>query len=1018
MRHRSFLFLILCVLLTSGPLTAEKRIKPLFCGSSPVMDRRELFLHQRASERRADLIRAGRTSINAAGRTISLERSANTVSGDILVMSSDGGVVLSSHPFPASLVNKTISFIPQQASSVSYKVEVSDGAYRSDALGSGSVDLLRPESGQPIGEDDSREFDLPFPFPFHGETHTKLFVNSNGHITFGEADPSYEVTDYKGFLSGPPKIAGASMDLDPSDSPGIASLKVYLTPTEAIISYLRISDYYDFSNQADFQIRLLPSGEISIIHRGVLQEEFVMGITPGGNRDTGRLIQFTNPPQAPLGGSIAEVFTSSQEATIDVFRASEVFFETQPDDYDYLVFFNDADIPAGSLTLAYAINVRNQVQGIGDDEIDFGPLFGSAKRLQTVLNMGPLSQYPNEPDAPLPRYAAFTPLSLLAHEAGHRFLATPLLREGNQNTRNLLGRQLAHWSFTFNSHASFMEGNELTPVPDTPNRFRTGRPYQRFSELDRYLMGLIPAHEVGLEQQLFYVNNPSLRTSAPLEGFELVGSRRDFSIDDIIAANGVRVPDHTISQKRFRLAFVLVTNDPEKAAPSVAKLDKLRRAFIDYFLTQTLGRVVVDASLKPALDLSVFPAIGIPVGYSGDLKVTRRQNSAAEVPLAFETEGNSILLQQTPAALPAHALEVQASFVALAPGITKLRVSSADDSHQPAEASAVVESFENLRLELLTPSRVAAQPNTEIDTPIRLRVVNAQQLRFRGVTLRFEPLTGGSVTPELATTDELGEAAFHWTVGNRDSNAARIYIEGFANQTEVVVTALADLNPDLRAATNAASYEPGISPDGLATLFGVSLSGGRTSVATTLPLPTELEGVSVVINGQVAPLVYVADQQINLYVPSSVSGNTALIQITTKDGQSQMLETPLKTWQPGIFFDPGTNLGAILRTGSTQKTDVVPVPPGDHMEIYATGLGPVVAEGRGIYRTQSLVKVRLAGQELISSFSGLAPGFSGLYQVNVMVPESLEPGTYELQVEVEGETSNTVNVVVGTPSAP
>jgi hypothetical protein len=163
MRHRSFLFLILCVLLTSGPLTAEKRIKPLFCGSSPVMDRRELFLHQRASERRADLIRAGRTSINAAGRTISLERSANTVSGDILVMSSDGGVVLSSHPFPASLVNKTISFIPQQASSVSYKVEVSDGAYRSDALGSGSVDLLRPESGQPIGEDDSREFDLPFP---------------------------------------------------------------------------------------------------------------------------------------------------------------------------------------------------------------------------------------------------------------------------------------------------------------------------------------------------------------------------------------------------------------------------------------------------------------------------------------------------------------------------------------------------------------------------------------------------------------------------------------------------------------------------------------------------------------------------------------------------------------------------------------------------------------------------------------------------------------------------------------
>lgn len=975
-----------------------------------------MFLHRCAVERRASLVRAGRTSVSAGGTTLNLERSASAVSGDILVMSGDGGVILGRNPFPGQLVGRTIAFKPADAAATAYTVEVTDEGYRTDALGGEAVNLMSSASGPPIGDEDSREFDLPFPFPFYGETHTKLHVNSNGHITFGEADTSYLMADYAGFLSGPPKIAGASMDLDPGDSPGIASLQVYLTPTEAIISYVLVSSWFAPTNQVDFQIRLLPSGEIGIIHRRGPREEFVTGITPGGNRDVGRLIQYVNPPSGEITTSIAEVFTDFNIGTVDVFRASQVFFETQPDDYDYLVFFNDANIPAAPTALAYEITVRNEVEGTGDLVVDRSSWFGSTGRMQAVLNLGPLSQYPEDPQAPLVNVGIpdLTALSTLAHEAGHRFLAMPRLREGGSNTTSLLGRQLAHWSFNFNSHSSFMEGSDLSQNPDNPSSFVTGKPYQRFSELDHYLMGLIPAEDVGIGHRLFYVSRPATGARAPQEGVEITGARRDFSIGDIIAANGVRVPDYSISQKRFRFAFILVTSNMENAAASVAKLDRIRREFTEYFETHTLGMAIADTALKPALELDVFPAAGVLAGSEGSITVSRRMAGAAEVPLSLEAEGGLLSLPEA-ATIPGQENGVTVAFSTLATGIAKLRASSTDDSYLPAEASIVVEDAENLTLELVSASRIGAPPNTEVSDPIVVKVVNPQRLGFQGVAVRFEPITGGSVSPGVATTDARGEVSFRWTVGDESTNLARVYIDGARERTELIVTALADLNPDLRAATNAASFEIGVSPGSLATLWGVSLAAGKTGQAVALPLPTELEGVSVSINGSDVSLIYVDDNQINLYVPPNVTGDIAKIQVTTPDGVSNEFEAALETWHPGVFFDVGTNLGAILRANTGQKTDVLPAVPGGFVEIYATGLGPVAPAGRGVYRTQSEVTVHLVGQALEASFSGLAPGFSGLYQVNVQVPASLEPGTYELELEVEGRKSNKVNIIVGPP---
>jgi hypothetical protein len=324
------------------------------------MERQQIFMHQRARESRDRMLRAGRTSVAIGGHIYNLRRSSSTVSGDIVVMSGDGGVIVGNNAFPLELLNRQIRFQPVDAAASAYQLGLDDQPYRQDAVGPSVDNLITPINGSPIGDDDSREFILPFSFPLYGETHTKLFVNSNGHITFGSPDIDWETGNYAGFLSGPPKIAGATLDLDPSGSPADAGIYVFLTPTEAIVSFNRVSEFDTFGNQVDFQIRFTPSGEISIVHRTAPSREFVVGITPGSNRDIGELVRLLDPPQAPIGKSIAEIFSDIRPGGVEVdrFRVSQVFFESQPDDYDVLVYYNNDNIPTGSNAVAFAITVR------------------------------------------------------------------------------------------------------------------------------------------------------------------------------------------------------------------------------------------------------------------------------------------------------------------------------------------------------------------------------------------------------------------------------------------------------------------------------------------------------------------------------------------------------------------------------------------------------------------------------------------------------------------------------------
>jgi uncharacterized protein (TIGR03437 family) len=109
--------------------------------------------------------------------------------------------------------------------------------------------------------------------------------------------------------------------------------------------------------------------------------------------------------------------------------------------------------------------------------------------------------------------------------------------------------------------------------------------------------------------------------------------------------------------------------------------------------------------------------------------------------------------------------------------------------------------------------------------------------------------------------------------------------------------------------------------------------------------------------------------------------------------------------QPGIFA------GAILLAGTGVSALTTPVHAGDYIEIYCTGLGPTEGSGNPPL-TLLTPTVFLGDTPLQPVYSGLAPGYEGLYQVDVRVPSGLTPGPQPVILEVSLQHSNIVGIMV------
>src|SRR5262245_54174304 len=145
---------------------------------------------------------------------------------------------------------------------------------------------------------------------------------------------------------------------------------------------------------------------------------------------------------------------------------------------------------------------------------------------------------------------------------------------------------------------------------------------------------------------------------------------------------------------------------------------------------------------------------------------------------------------------------------------------------------------------------------------------------------------------------------------------------------------------------NAASFLPGISPGSLATIFGADISVSGIVVANRNPLPRELAGVEVIVNGVAAPIFAVTNtngqSQINFQVPweTDTGPDAAEIEVLDFGDTVARIQTESFTADPGIFTTEGYALAvraadwSLIRPGDAAR-------PGAAIIIYATGLGPV-----------------------------------------------------------------------------
>ncbi len=213
---------------------------------------------------------------------------------------------------------------------------------------------------------------------------------------------------------------------------------------------------------------------------------------------------------------------------------------------------------------------------------------------------------------------------------------------------------------------------------------------------------------------------------------------------------------------------------------------------------------------------------------------------------------------------------------------------------------------------------------------------------------------------------------------------------------------------------NAASFDQGVAPGSLVGIFGAYLAG-REDLAARLPLPTDLSGTRITVNGAPIPLIYVSPGQINAQLPFDVVGK-ATVRITTANGTAETTLT-IDDAAPGIF-DGGSP--AVVHPNGSLVSAAQPVEAGEFISIYATGLGRVngaVALGQAtpstqLFSTASPVEVKVGALSLTPIFAGLAPGYVGLYQVVVQMPADMRSGSYPLQLSVRTAGSNRVNVNV------
>ena len=212
---------------------------------------------------------------------------------------------------------------------------------------------------------------------------------------------------------------------------------------------------------------------------------------------------------------------------------------------------------------------------------------------------------------------------------------------------------------------------------------------------------------------------------------------------------------------------------------------------------------------------------------------------------------------------------------------------------------------------------------------------------------------------------------------------------------------------------NGASFTPGLAPNTIGSVFGTNLSWDTVTLhpddISGGTMPTTMDNVEVYLEGWPAYLYYVSPTQINFLVPSVLLPGNFNFWVTRQGMVGPIVQVTLQSAAPALFQ---TAAGAAIAThlNGSLVSSKAPAGVGEIVMLWATGLGatdPPLEDGMLPTAAQWLVQmgqfgVWIGGAPIdpgLILYAGVAPGYAGLYQVNVRLPTPL-PANPELQVAV------------------
>jgi len=236
---------------------------------------------------------------------------------------------------------------------------------------------------------------------------------------------------------------------------------------------------------------------------------------------------------------------------------------------------------------------------------------------------------------------------------------------------------------------------------------------------------------------------------------------------------------------------------------------------------------------------------------------------------------------------------------------------------------------------------------------------------------------------------------------------------------------------------NNADFDPDdpVAQGGIAAVFGEQLAFGPLRQASSLPLPTELGGVRVFVNDRPAPIFFTSYNQINFQIPYDAQPSlTAQVRVEREGQRGNTVTKWLVPSAPRIL--PLTGLyGVVVNSDGTFPVprslgipNSRPARAGDALTFYALGLGqtsPPIADGAAAPSQEPLARVPSPFAKVLFGalalptgvpadvlYVGLTPGFAGLYQFHVVVPEGVTPGDVPVRLQLETVASNYVLVTI------